>query len=361
MVFVRSPIKTVQGFNLGLVLNKNSTKGKVGIEIEVEGANLPDPDTIPSPWVFHNDGSLRGKENAEYVLANPVEFEDVPAALETLWSRFDKSKSILDDSNRTSVHVHLNVQSFFFNRLTSLMALYFAFEEVLTEWCGDHRVGNLFCLRAKDAPAILSSIRRFIESDGRNMIHDGHHYAGLNANALHKFGSLEFRSLRGCSKPDVILDWVRILERLYVLSGEFEDPREICGIFSAEGPLAFFDSILGEMAPVVRRGIQMDEDQIRTSMYEGVRLAQDLCYCRDWSVFKGVEVRKDPFGRDARKVAKRLVRELAQGDAPSTGVDHWQAVPVQHATTPPSMFAHDQNPGMWDAVVTQELPGTGEY
>jgi hypothetical protein len=132
------------------------------------------------------------------------------------------------------------------------MALWYTFEEVLTEWCGEHRVGNLFCLRAMDAPAIIAQLRKFIKNDGQSQLSEHLHYAGLNAHALAKFGSLEVRTLRGCSDPQTIIDWVGILERLYNLSAEYEDPRDICGAFSSEGPLAFFEKILGDKVPVVR-------------------------------------------------------------------------------------------------------------
>jgi hypothetical protein len=305
VVFIRNENKAVSGFNVGVLLNKKATPGLVGIEIEVEGSKLP-KGNIPLPWVYHEDHSLRGNDNAEYVLQAPIQFEEVPKTLEILWDQFRSKGSSLDDSNRTSVHIHLNCQSFFFNRLTSLMALYFTMEDILTQWCGDHRVGNLFCLRAKDAPAIVSQIKRFIRSDGKSAIHDHHHYAGLNANALQKFGSLEFRALRGCSDQQTIIDWVAILERLYRLSAEFNDPRDVCAMLSAEGPLQMFYNVLGDQAPVVRRDVSMDDNQIRESMYEGIRMAQDLCYCRDWSLFKGIELKADPFGRDAKKLVAAM-------------------------------------------------------
>lgn len=304
-VFIKRDDQKQAGFTVGVVLNRKSTKGLVGIEIEVEGTRLP-KDDAPPPWAYHHDGSLRGQDNAEYVLSSPIGFEDVEKSLDILWKSFSAHKSTIDDSNRTSVHVHLNCQGFHFNRLTSLMALYFALEEILTEWCGEHRVGNLFCLRAKDAPAIVSQIKRFISTDGASVINDHHHYAGLNANALHKFGSLEFRSLRGVSDPRVAIDWIGILERLYTLSADFTDPRDICSLFSSEGPTAFFYNILGPKAAIVLAGIHMNEDEMKDSLYQGVRLAQDLCYCRDWNLFQSVELKNDPFGRDPKKIAKKL-------------------------------------------------------
>lgn len=345
MIFVRREAKPVQGFNVGVVLGRKITKGLVGLEIEVEGKRLPLPGETPVAWVHHVDGSLRGEENAEYVLRTPIEFNAVEPTLAVLWDKFREKTSRLDASNRTSVHVHLNCQSFFFNRLTALMALYFTFEEMLVEWCGDTRVGNLFCLRAKDAPAIISQIRKFIRTDGAHSINDGHHYAGLNASALQKFGSLEFRTLRGCTDQQTILDWVAILERLYRLSEEFIDPRDICTRFSAEGPLEFFTNILGDTAPVVRKALNWTDDQIRESLYEGIRNAQDLCYCRDWSLFEQVELKSDPFGRDPRKLIAQLTEPsddfmnvLDLDTAPAGGLTAGNAWAQLNAVASPGTF-----------------------
>jgi hypothetical protein len=41
---------------------------------------------------------------------------------------------------------------------------------------------------------------------------------------LAKFGSLEVRTLRGCTDPQTIWIGSAILERLYVLSAEFDRP-----------------------------------------------------------------------------------------------------------------------------------------
>lgn len=292
------------GFDVMTLLRKKLTKGAVGLEIEVEGKNLPKSETQLAPfWSYHKDNSLRGIDNAEYVLTKPIEFDRVEEAIKHLWDLFTLHKSTLDESNRTSVHVHLNVQKFHLNRLTSFMALYFCVEELLTAWCGEHRIGNLFCLRAKDAPGIITHIKRFIATDGKTELRDCLHYAGLNANALAKFGSIEVRTLRGATSPDVILNWIGFLERLYNLSGEFKDPRDVCGLFSSEGPTAFFEHIFGEKAFTIRQGIDYTEDRIRDAMYDGIRLAQDLCYCRDWDLYQPLDVRKDPFGRDIRKLA----------------------------------------------------------
>lgn len=316
-VFVKRERKSKPSFNMCVVMNRKATKGEVGIEIEVEGNRFPYPPGMQGAhtpvrmpgltyWSYVHDGSLRGEANAEYVLTKPIVFKDVPAAVSEIFGAMANHGSVIDDSHRTSVHVHLNCQEFYLNRLCSFMALWYCLEEILTQWCGEHRVGNLFCLRAKDAPAIIAQLRQFIKKDGGVQLSEHLHYAGLNAHALAKFGSLEVRTLRGCTDPQTILDWVSILERLYTLSGEFNDPRDICGLFSAEGPLAFFEHVLKEKTSIVRTTIDWSDDQIRDAMYTGIRLAQDLCYCRDWSEYNPVKLKPDPWGRPAKSIAKKL-------------------------------------------------------
>lgn len=317
---------TEESFALGVALGKSLTKGTVGLEIEIEGNKLPHENMTPSPWMYHADNSLRGDDTGEYVLSKPVEFDEVSKSLQSLWAVFKKMGSRLDDSNRTSVHVHLNVQPFFLNRLTSFMALYFTVEEVLTEWCGEHRVGNLFCLRAKDAPAIISQIRRFIRMNMEAPLKEHLHYSAMNANAIIKFGSLEFRTLRGVSDPNIIEEWVGILKRLYDLSADYKDPRDICGLFSGVGPLDFFEEVMGKKAAVIRNGISFSNEQLTDSMFEGIRLAQDLCYARDWSIFRGIELKPDPFHRDPKRIVKKLM-----GKGPGGTLSQYAGYDVAHA------------------------------
>lgn len=339
MVFLRRETRPKVGFNVLTLMNHETTEGQVGIEVEVEGNKFPkhiypgqnpvNPEKIPAVWRSVKDGSLRGVDNQEYVLKQPLPFDDIPKAVADLWKMFDDFGTVLTDSNRTSVHVHVNVQSWHLNRLTTFMGMYYILEEILTEWCGDNRVGNLFCLRAKDAPALIQHTRKFLQSDGKGYGFSGniHHYAGLNTHALNKYGSLEFRTLRGVLSPEPIVEWVKIIRRLYELSAEYPDPRMMVESFSGEGPLGFFDFLLGDMAYVVRQGIQMTDYQIRESMYEGIRLAQDICYCRDWSMYEPLKLEEDPFGRERKIVMRNLSSQLDADVAPAGSPQ-----PVGHQT-----------------------------
>lgn len=326
-IFLRRKKPVDKGLNVALLLSRTPVSGDVGLEIEVEGFNLPKhdgwyierdankkplPSTVqvrfPKSWRYVADHSLRGEDNAEYVLKEPVKFDEVPAVLDELWGMFRQAHSRLDISNRTSVHVHVNVQNFHMNRLTSFMTMYYVVEDILTQWCGEHRVGNLFCLSAKDAPGILEQVKDFIISNGGIHPSDNLHYAGLSFYAVKKFGSLEFRTLRGVTSPDVINDWVRIIRRMYEMSANYTDPRELVHLFSGVGPLEWFEIILGkEVLNILRRDIpHLSDDYIRTKMYENIRIAQDLCFCRDWDSYEPVELKPDPFGRSIKKVMQLM-------------------------------------------------------
>lgn len=287
-----------EGYDILNTLGVPPARGEVGIEIEVEGASLPKNNEDLRPyWGYHIDHSLRGEDNAEYVLNKPILFSEVPKALDDLWKVFEKSNARLDESNRTSIHVHLNCQSFHLNRVAAFSALWFCVEEILTEFCGSHRVGNLFCLRGKDAPAIVTSLKKFLKNDGRTELRDGLHYAGFNTNALYKFGSIEIRTMRGVRDKKVIQDWVSILERIWRLSEEYTDPRDIPPMMSYEGSSEFLRKVLGDKTDMVLSSINMTDEEVRDSLYEGVRIAQDICYCRDWSEYFPVVLKADPFGR----------------------------------------------------------------
>lgn len=312
MVFIKkAEVAKDQDFTIAMMTGRRIKRGQVGLEVEVEGRMLPRTN-LPSPWVYVQDGSLRGAENAEYIFNEPIAFKEIPAAIDVLWEKFKTAGSKIDESNRTSVHVHLNVLGFHQNRLTALMALWLLNEDVLTRWCGDYRVGNLFCLRGRDAHAVVTQLKKYVESNGTWRLNENiHHYAAMNAYAITKFGSLEFRTLRGVTEPEALKTWVSILKRLYDLSAEYKDPRTICEDFSLRGSTEFFRGVFGhELAEELIRTTKMSEDDLRDSLYEGIRLAQDLCYARDWSEFNAYDVPEDPFGRKVQKKTKTATAAL---------------------------------------------------
>ena len=322
---IPSPFRVVKqntslGGTIQDIMDSRTYQGEVGLEVEVEGNTFPKTkhiysedgldilhyDTrhplIPERWVYTQDRSLRGNDNAEYIIAQPTTFAEVPEAIDELWDMFEKHGSVLDDSNRTSIHVHMNVQKWHINRVCAFFGLYIIVEDILTHWCGDHRVGNLFCLRAKDAPGIISRLKVFFKTESPHSIVNGMHYSGLNAHAMKKLGSLEVRTMRGVSDPEIIKIWVATLEHIYKLSAEYaDDPRDVVHGFSGQSRRDFLNHVVGPHADKIVEECGMTAQQVENSLLEGIRLAQQLCYCRDWSKYKPNKNVRDVFGRKGEK------------------------------------------------------------
>ena len=136
-------------------LREKTTGGDIGIELEIEGRNLPrgpavrgGPKMAPKSgalWTVHDDGSLRG-ESAEYVLSTPVFKEEVKPCLDHIWGKLSNDVTEVIPSNRTSTHVHINAQGLRLNQFVSWIVLWTMYEEAMVSVCGEERKSNHFCL-----------------------------------------------------------------------------------------------------------------------------------------------------------------------------------------------------------------------
>lgn len=254
---------------------------EIGIEIECEGKSLPD--NIMSYWTTHNDGSLRpppGYQGIEYVFKKPLGRKHSFLALDYLEKKFAESKSKFIDSPRTSVHVHLNYFDKTYLQAFNMIVLYYIFEEILVEYSGSHRIGNLFCLRGKDAEGVPFALAQAMRhEDVMSLAGDSIRYAALNISALFKYGSLEFRSFRGTTSAKEISKWVHILLALKDKAAGYTSPDDVIMDFSMLGPREFFlntfakDGIFEEFATIPSK---------ETKMYGGARLIQDFAFSRPW-------------------------------------------------------------------------------
>lgn len=243
-------------------------KGDVGIEIEVEGGGLVH-DTRELGWEATRDGSLRG-ESMEYVLSAPKTVRAAKIALKKLRMAFKRNGSIVEPSNRCGVHVHVNCQSLTVAEVASFITTYLCFENTLVNWCGEDRVGNLFCLRAGDAPGLLRFAREFHRTGSLRMLRtDQLRYASINLKALATYGSLEFRSMRSDLTQGAIETWVDMLVKIreYAIG---KNPADIVGQFSFQGPQDFFNEVLGEW----REELNPSE----RDLIDGVRNAQEVAF-----------------------------------------------------------------------------------
>lgn len=248
-------------------------KGEVGIEIEVEGRNIPG--TIGSSrnkryWRTERDGSLRG-ESAEYVLKEPIPRSEVDAALTSLYTAFQANQAAFDDTGRAGVHVHVNVRDLNKDQVFAFILLYLVFERVLVQYCGKEREGNLFCLRAIDAEYLMCLIRKGILEDTLELFHtDDIRYASINLNALAKYGSLEFRGMRSPVEQEVVDTWTQLLLKVKDASTMYADPSTIVMGVSQAGGYEFARSVFGDLVD------ELECNDWGAAVMSGMRLIQPL-------------------------------------------------------------------------------------
>jgi hypothetical protein len=293
--FYDKTIRTV--FALG-----GAPKGEVGIEIEVEGTRLPgmfvDQTTgniaaqMRYHWRTENDGSLRnlrpGDLSAEYVLREPVDRSALDKVLDYFTKKWEEAGATSYNSYRTSVHVHINVSDWTVRRVYSFLTAYFILEELLTEFADGgtkSRVANRFCLRLKDAEFISNQLQDALKRNMRGRFSEGNlKYGAVNIAALSKYGSLEFRALRGTTDTGLIKTWTKLLLAIKDYSEKFDYPHHIIQEFSERGPDEFIRRILGADADHL-----VGSTNYRDKLFDGMRLAQDVAFATNWEAPQAVK------------------------------------------------------------------------
>lgn len=215
--------------------------GVLAMELEVEGEGLPSMRS--KHWSSHADGSLK-VNGVEYVHKGPQSLDQVRESLEYFEKRIVDSGATVYDSERTSVHVHLNVGQKKIKDIISIATAYYMLEPVLMKHCGRSRDGNLFCLPLDKAPGVMKYLQSFV--DGTNLNGDTYRYASLNLGAIKKFGSLEVRTMRGYYDTDHLDNWGRMLDSIWSRSGDFKTPAELFDSYYGRQPVDFIAQFLAD-------------------------------------------------------------------------------------------------------------------
>lgn len=245
-------------------LKKKNILGTIGIEIEAEGANMRlvnDQNSLF--WNTERDGSLRGSfpdGAAEFVLRNPIKAELVGDALKELAEIQKDAK--FNFSHRTSVHIHLNVLDNTVEDLGAILTLYYMFEDVLMNFCGEDRKGNHFCLRYRDAEGISIGVqalaRGWVEAQaviGPNQFK----YAALNLAPMFSYGSIEFRAMEGNMDIDRLNIWIGAILKIREYAAKHKTAKEIYQLPFTMPADAMFDDVFGEYADALRYPGYLDD------------------------------------------------------------------------------------------------------
>jgi len=189
-----------------------------GIEVEVESTFFPAgvPKLYNDHWITTKDGSLRN-EGMEFVLRIGRTVGHLPEALNNLFEYFSLVRiqaghpQLYDFSERTSIHVHLDINTFNEGSMSNLMVLYTLYEDQLFKYCASSRKENIFCVPLRNS-SILSNIND--DDTCWSVVNKFSKYCAFNLEATGRFGSVEFRHLEGTNDAKKILDWVILLSLL---------------------------------------------------------------------------------------------------------------------------------------------------
>lgn len=250
----------------------------LGLEIEVEGENLPD--YVSDKWRVESDDSLKTEEAFEYVTRKPHTLYGIKCRINELKKAYDDKGTTVFESVRAGVHVHLNVQDWNVKQVMTFATAYYVIEDVLMQYAGENREGNLFTLRAQDAEYIIFRLVEVLKQRNLNILNtDIIRYASMNFYSLFKYGTLEFRGMRGTGDLDAIYDWVRVIDELSRTAKEdYADPAEVLNSMSGHGELNFIRKLLPETYGLVIANNPHFEKQIR----KAARRVQMLAYTTNW-------------------------------------------------------------------------------
>jgi Putative amidoligase enzyme len=279
-----------------------------GIECEME---FPRPFDLNLPerfqWVVKEDGSLRNY-GLEFVTAKPsnvsITCEKVDKLFEYLGER------AIVDTNRTSVHVHMNFSNKTWLQTITAITMYYLFEPLLLEIAGEERKGNMFCVSSRES---IDNTDVLIESIQDNRVIDSRRfnkYSSLNLLSLGTFGTLESRIMRGEYKrgPGYINSWIFLLNDILfgsiktfvnpskIMEEAVKDPYSLLKKVLSKGSLEFLKTELGE-----NNVISLSSVGLSNAMLLADCSPDDWSGTTDWRNRPGYAARANAHGINLRR------------------------------------------------------------
>lgn len=182
---------TVKRSNLSLVDEATS----VGVEIEMENLAVNYMSRADlAYWERKTDGSLRG-QSREFVFSAPLKGDTVIKALENLSDAFTDGMFVQHKTLRTSMHIHVNMLNVNRLQLMSVMIAALLADKALFNLTDDNRKYLGYSRESEEA---LAGTIGYLHDDGQTedeirLYAPDTRYYSMNASALSKYGTLEFR------------------------------------------------------------------------------------------------------------------------------------------------------------------------
>ena len=174
----------------------------IGVEVEVENVHSWLQNLSPY-WAMIEDGSLRN-EGREFITL-PIRAWRIEHALEKLFQALNKD---IDFSERTSIHVHMNIRTLTVEQLEALIVTYMVFEKVLFTYIGNNRYNNIFCVPLCETD-MGASLTQLITNGSPYL--DWEKYTALNLSPISSKGTIEFRHHYGTKDIEDLITWINLI------------------------------------------------------------------------------------------------------------------------------------------------------
>lgn len=252
---------------------------KLGLEFEFEdvlvGGEMPEE--LQPYWAMHAEPSLK-RHGMEFVFAQPMFGKDAMDALECVLAAAVKYKWAC--TKRTGFHVHMDVRNLEHPQLVGFNLIYAIIEPVLFNWIGDRREHSIFCIPWYKAWSEVQHIGRLLsllnKQSDQTKAHAGDcaRYAGLNLQALAKYGSVEFRHMKTTLDINRLMAWINMI--LSIKQAALIMPTSdgaILEMAERDGGRRFVGRVFGDLAPLLDYP-NMDDDVLNV----GLPVAQELIH-----------------------------------------------------------------------------------
>ena len=238
----------------------------LGIEVEIENIQRWASDYSPY-WRMIEDGSLRN--NGREFITPPIRAYRVENALTCLFTQ--QLNPDIDFSERTSIHVHMNIRTLNLSQLRSLVLAYILLEKTLFTWVGPSRKDNIFCVPITDT-MFGTRLKKLINLKVLQIAWSK--YTALNLQPIYEKGTIEFRHMYGTKDIPTIIQWINFILCLKKFALR-NDPEQvlltIANLNTNSQYKQFFDSVFG------LQGVNLWTDKTSKEIAEAVSYVKERC------------------------------------------------------------------------------------
>ena len=239
-----------------------------GIEVEVEKIinNLLVP-KHKSYWNTVTDGSLRN-HGVEFV-SLPLKAFQVEKALKQV--QYQLQNNTPEFSERTSVHVHMNIRDLTLDQILALTLVYTCVEPLLFKWVGHNRNKNTFCIPLNNTN--FYDLYKDITRNPTNTPRMWMKYTAFNLIPISSKGTVEFRHMYGTLEIDKLITWINLLSylKLYVKQHTL---KEITGTIQFLNTNSFYTEFVSDIFKSYSKELLSNTDNLQQD------LESAITYCK---------------------------------------------------------------------------------